>query len=440
MGVSIKKRRRKVTELKYNSTKGKTKPHSFTECLLQGVAPDGGLFVPEKMPTFDLSSGTIKGLTPDADLAAFAAKLLRPFVIESGLESQLENICRDAFNFPTPLEIVKRSNGLAILELFHGPTAAFKDVGARFLAQCMSRLGKPATIIVATSGDTGGAVGAAFSEHANMKVVILYPKGKISARQEKQLTTWGPSVRAFSVNGSFDDCQRVVKSALADSTLKAQHRFVSANSISIGRLLPQMAYHAKASLDYQRHFKKQPTVIVPTGNLGNAVACLWAKRAGFPIEKVVLATNANRTIPDYFQSGTYSPGRTIATLANAMDVSAPNNFERLMALYPDLQHLKGDVTSFSVSDSEISDAIARGETAYNQVFCPHTATAVVAKEKLQIENALIVATAHPAKFESIVENLIGKTVSVPESLAAVLLRPSASVAIDADLDALRGSL
>ncbi len=426
--------------MKYISTKGKTKPHSFTECLIRGVAPDGGLFVPEKMPTYDLSSGTIEGLGPDADLAAFASLLLKPFVDESELAPHLEDICRDAFNFPTPLQYVKRSDGLAILELFHGPTAAFKDIGARFLAQCMSRLGKPATIIVATSGDTGGAVGAAFAEHPNMKVVILYPKGKISARQEKQLTTWGPNVRAFSVNGSFDDCQRIVKSALADATLTAKHRFVSANSISIGRLLPQMAYHAKASLDYQRHFKRRPTVIVPTGNLGNAVACLWAKRAGFPIEKVVLATNANRTIPDYFNSGNYSPGNTIATLANAMDVSAPNNFERLMALYPDIQFLKGDVTAFSVSDSEISDAIKRGGEAYDQVFCPHTATAVVAKEALQIEHALIVATAHPAKFESIVENLIGKTVAVPKALAEVLLRPSVSVSIDANLDALRGSL
>lgn len=426
--------------MKYISTRGKSPPHSFTECLLQGTAPDGGLFVPEKMPKFDLSSGHLAGLDSNADLASFAAKMLEPLVSESELAPPIERICRAAFNFSTPLHISKKSRGLAILELFHGPTAAFKDVGARFLAECMATLGKPATIIVATSGDTGGAVGAAFSAHSGMKVIILYPRGKISPRQEKQLTTWGPSVRAFSVNGSFDDCQRVVKAALKDVPLRKAHHLVSANSISIGRLLPQMSYHAKASLDYLREFGKRPTIIVPTGNLGNAVACLWAKRSGFPIERVVLATNANRTIVDYFETGNFTPGKTIPTLANAMDVSTPNNFERMMWLYPDIQFLKDDVTAISVTDDEITDAIKRSEAAYSQVFCPHTATAIVAKEKLQVEHALVVATAHPAKFESIVEKLIGRRVDIPKPLAEVLKRESVSEPIEADLDALRGSL
>jgi threonine synthase len=426
--------------MKFVSTKGNRSSLTFTECLLKGLAEDGGLFVPEKMPRFDLSSGTLPGLKPDAPLSDFAGKLLEPFVAGSELENHLSDICADAFNFPTPLQVLKKASNTAILELFHGPTAAFKDVGARFLAQCMVRMNRPATIIVATSGDTGGAVAAAFAPHPSLKVVILYPKGKISLRQEKQLTTWGPTVRAFSVRGSFDDCQRVVKAALASSQLQKENQFVSANSISIGRLLPQMSYHAKSSLEYVRHFSKKPTVIVPTGNLGNAVAAMWAKRAGFPIDKIVLATNENRTIPSFFDSGKYAPGTTISTLANAMDVSAPNNFERMLALYPDLHFLKDDVRAVSVSDQEISRAIEYGERDYGHVFCPHTATAIVAKEKLQVEHALIVATAHPAKFESIVEPLIGRSVEIPPALAAVLNRPSVSVEIAPELDALAKEL
>lgn len=426
--------------MKYLSTRRKTEPQTFTECLLQGLALDGGLFVPERFPHYDLSNGNLNGVSPDASLATFAARVLQPFVDGSSLETTLTKICEAAFNFETPLKFLKKSDGTAVLELFHGPTAAFKDVAARFLATCIAEIGNPATVLVATSGDTGGAVAAAFNGKPGVQTVILYPKGKISARQEKQLTCWGTSVKAFALKGTFDDCQRVVKDALSDKGLNLKLHFISANSISIGRLLPQTAYHAHASLQYQKHFGKKPTLIIPTGNLGNATAAMWAKRAGFPIGKIILATNANPTIFDYFTNGKFEPGQTVSTLANAMDVSNPSNFERMIALYPNIQFLKDDVNAISISDHEISDLIKRGEKDYGEIFCPHTATALVAKEKLQIENALIIATAHPAKFESIVEPLIGKSVAVPPALAAVLGRPSVSIDIEPNLDALRTQL
>ncbi len=426
--------------MKYLSTEGKTAPVNFDQCLLQGLAPDGGLFIPEKFPTLDLSDGRWQETAVRSDFASFATELLKPFVTASSVAEKLSKICASAFDFEIPLNVPSDTSTTAILELYHGPTAAFKDVGARFLAECLLGLGQSATVLVATSGDTGGAVASAFNLKAGMRVVILFPKGMISKRQEKQLTCWGDAVKAFAVEGSFDDCQRIVKGALSDQTLSRQHQFISANSISVGRLLPQMAYHARASLQYLNRFGKKPTLVVPTGNLGNAVAAMWAKRSGLPIDKIILATNENSTIPDYFATGIFTPGKTIATLANAMDVSNPSNFARMFALYPDLKFLKDDVASISVSDMEIRAAIKSSEKDYGQVFCPHTAVAAVAKDKLQIENAILVATAHPAKFESIVEPLIGREVPIPDSLMNVLSRPSASRDILPTLDALRPHL
>ncbi len=402
------------------------------------MAQDGGLFVPEKFPNFDLTC--FKGEEP---FDVFAARLLEPFVEGSKLESQISDITSQALNFKVPLKFLKSESGSAVLELFHGPTAAFKDVGARFLAQCQYQLGTEATIIVATSGDTGGAVASAFSEVEGQKVVILYPRGKISARQEKQLTNHGPRVKAFSVNGSFDDCQSVVKAALANEAFTSRHRLMSANSISIGRLLPQMAYHAKASLTYFEKTSKRPTVIVPTGNLGNAVAALWAKRSGFPIEHVIFATNANRTLADYFETGRFEPRQTLSTLANAMDVSNPSNFERLLDLYGiqaktaqdhGYSFLKKDVTALSVTDSEIKAAIRRGLQDDGEIWCPHTATAVVAREKLQVSHAIICATAHPAKFETIVEPLIGQPIEIPEALGRTLKGTSVSIDLEPQIE------
>jgi threonine synthase len=435
VGLSIEKRRRSGARVKFVSTRGQSKPLQAHECLLQGLADDGGLFVPERFPRADLSR-----LNAAMSMDEFGEILLEPFFQDTPLESKLQRICEEAFNFPVPLQFIEHNSKLGVLELFHGPTSAFKDIGARFLARSLIELGTQATVIVATSGDTGGAVASAFANERGFRVIILYPRGKISHRQEKQLTTWGHGVRAFSVNGNFDDCQRIVKQALADSELSREHRFISANSISIGRLLPQMVYHARASLQYLAATKSKATLIVPTGNLGDAVAALWAKRCGFPIEKVILATNANRTLVDYFETGKYTARPTIATLANAMDVSAPSNFERLEHLYPDFERLKHDVEAISVVDSEISKAVSTGIATYGQIWCPHTATAVVAYEKSKIENAILVATAHPAKFETIVEPLVHTIVPVPAKLAETLRGSSVSFDLESDFDSFKHAL
>jgi threonine synthase len=410
--------------MKFISTRGHSGRVSFSEALKLGLAPDGGLFVPEKFP--HKFKENLIDFKNDLSLDQFATKVLAPFLENDPLENQLSKICEAAFNFPVPLRFLP--DGLALLELFHGPTAAFKDVGARFLAECVTRQSSfiQQTVLVATSGDTGGAVASAFFGKPNIEVFILFPKGRISLRQEKQITAWGGNVRAFAVHGTFDDCQKIVKAALSDQEWRSQKNFVSANSISLGRLLPQMVYHAKASLEFQKNRGQKAGIIVPTGNLGNAMATLWAKQMGFPIDRVLLATNANRSLEDFFSSGVWNPQPTAVTLANAMDVGNPSNFERLQSLYPQIEELKKDVCAVSITDAEISQAIRDSFYGQGEIFCPHTATAVVAQKKWDPNNSnwILVSTAHPAKFENIVEPLIGAPVPVPPSLAELLSKKS----------------
>src|SRR5690606_14140340 len=293
------------------------------DAVMRGLAPDGGLYVPDALPRIE--PGSVRG----ESLAEIAAEVLAPFFAGSPLADELDAICNDALDFPVPLKSLDGGAGkLSVLELFHGPTAAFKDVGARFLAAVMERAlplvsddrPGPLTILVATSGDTGGAVAAAFHGRRGIRVGVLYPKGQVSPRQQHQLTCWGGNVRAFEVAGSFDDCQAMVKAAFVDPELSRRHRLTAANSINLGRLLPQAAYHAAASL---WHFRKHGTAagsIVPTGNLGNGMACVWAKAIGMPIREIVLAVNANRTIPDFLATGDWQPRPSVQTLASAMDV------------------------------------------------------------------------------------------------------------------------
>jgi threonine synthase len=328
-----------------------------------------------------------------------------------------------------------------VLELFHGPTAAFKDVGARFLARCLARLpaaaGRPRTVLVATSGDTGGAVAAAFHGQPGIEVAILFPKGRISARQEKQLTCWGSNVRSLAVRGDFDDCQRLVKAAFADPALRAHRELTSANSISLGRLLPQMTYYAAAAIWHLRSTGAAPGFVIPSGNVGNATACLWARELGLPIGEVVLATNANTVIPDYLAGGEWAPRATVPTLANAMDVGNPSNMERLFALFSGAATVRRAFRAFAVGDDAIREQIRRGPAEWGEVWDPHTATAVQVREQLGAGEWILVATAHPAKFESIVEPLIGRPVPVPPPLQALLDRPSSAVEIEPTLDDLR---
>jgi len=426
--------------MKFVSTRHQAAPWSFSRAVLAGLAPDGGLFVPERFPAFDPA-----GFEKIDEFAPFAARVMQPFLAGDPLEPELPGMCRRAFDFPVPLEDLR--DDTAVLELFHGPTAAFKDFGARFLAECMEHAPgtdpndpRPLTILVATSGDTGGAVAAAFHRRPGIRVAILYPRGGVSARQEHQLTCWGDNVTTFSVDGTFDDCQRLVKSAFRDARMNEAHRLTSANSINIGRLLPQAAYYAAASVWYRRRHGAEAGFVVPAGNVGNSVGAFWARQMGFPIREIALATNANRVIPDWFESSEWQPRPSVATLANAMDVGDPSNMERLFVLYPERDDILRVARSLSVDDDTIRGVIAAGPGDWGRVWCPHTATAVRFREQFDSPHWVIVATAHPAKFETIVEPLVGRTVELPVPLAELLDRPRHVVEIDADLEALRGRL
>jgi threonine synthase len=429
--------------MKFLSTRGKSPQVTLRDALLRGLAPDGGLYVPAHLPKLDFAEDP--DLKADSTRPKFARAILAPFFDEEpALLEKLEFICGEALSFPTPIRRLDPTT--SVLELFHGPTAAFKDVGARFLAATLNIMETPTgrprskTVLVATSGDTGSAVASAFYKREGFQVVILYPKGMISARQEKQLTFWGENVRAFSVLGDFDACQRLAKEAIADFELQSHHSFISANSISLGRLLPQMIYHARASVEYVSQSGAKPHLIIPSGNLGNGVAAMWAKSLGAPIAKVVLATNANRSLPNFLTSREWRTTATIPTLANAMDVGSPSNIERLRSLFPNHPQLLENVDSESVSDLEISNTIR--EQPYGEVFCPHTAAAVHVRrlEKFRSHDAIICATAHPSKFESIVEPLIDRKLEIPSSIAQMIDHQKQAKDLEPNLNAFRLAL
>jgi len=430
--------------LLFKSSRGGAAAQPFSAALLQGLAPDGGLYVPSRWPHL-----RVEDFSGALQLPEVGAQLLRPFLAGDALLPQLDSLVSEAFNFPAPRVPLTDDDRLSVLELFHGPTAAFKDFGARFLAGAFTRLraaaARPLTILVATSGDTGGAVAAAFHGRPGIEVVVLFPKGLVSPTQERQLTCWGDNVRALAVRGTFDDCQRLVKEAFTDAALRARVALSSANSINLGRLLPQAVYYAATSLAVRRRYGEPASFIIPSGNLGNALACLWAREVGLPIGALVLAHNENRAVPDYLSDGTWRPRASVATLASAMDVGDPSNMERLLTLFPDVAQLRRAVSACSVSDAQIRARIRLGYEEYGQIWCPHTATAAEAWARLpeaqrSAHRWVLVSTAHPAKFPEIVEPLIGRPVAVPASLAALFARPSRSVEIEARLGALRALL
>lgn len=434
----------RMTDMRFHSTRDSSLTAGFGAALMQGLAPDGGLFVPSQWPHFKPED-----FGDEQDLPGIAARLIAPFAVGDELAAEIEAITAEAFNFPAPLVQLDANARLSVLELFHGPTAAFKDFGARFLAAAMARLRKsqprPLKILVATSGDTGGAVAAAFHRQPGIEVAVLFPKGLVSPAQEHQLTCWGDNVQSFSVRGTFDDCQRMVKEAFVDPDLRSRFDLSSANSINLGRLLPQAVYYAATSLAIWRRFGERASFVIPSGNLGNSLACIWARKLGLPIGEIVLAHNANRTVPDFLQTGQWQPRPSIATLASAMDVGNPSNMERLRALHPELDSLRAAVEAHTVSDDEIRARIRAGFDQYGQVWCPHTATAAEVYERLSSQRRengrwVVVATAHPAKFKEIVEPLIGRPVEIPEALARLYARPSASTEIAPDLVALRAAL
>ncbi len=433
--------------MRFFSTRGAHET-DFIGAVSQGLAPDGCLYVPEELPRFN--PGDIQG----DSLGDIGAQLLAPFAAGSPLAPELGSLCEQALDFPVPLVRVDKGRGpLWVLEVFHGPTAAFKDVGARFLATVMERSlpllepadSRPLTILVATSGDTGSAVAAAFHRRRDMRVGVLFPAGQVSPRQKHQLTCWSANVRSFEVNGSFDDCQSLVKSAFTDPPLNRRHRLSAANSINLGRLLPQVVYHAAASLWHWRAEQRPANFIVPTGNLGNALACIWARAMGMPIGEIILATNANRVLPEFLATGDWQPRSSIRTLASAMDVGNPSNMERLRHLLPDFSELRTAVEAYPVSDAAIRQQIASDYKRVGRVWCPHTATGFSVYDQLPSARCseaswIVVATAHPAKFDNIVEPAAGVAVAVPPALAALLELPSRWESIDPDLVLFSGLL
>lgn len=423
--------------MRFLSTRGESHRATLSEAIQRGLAPDGGLYVPEDFPELSLSDfGFAEGPREIGEVA------LLPFFEDDPLDEHLSPICAYAFEPPIPLLPLDATT--SVLELFRGPTAAFKDFGARFLAGALSALrggnGKPLTVLVATSGDTGGAVAAAFHDRPGVRVLILFPNDRISKRQEKQLTTWGGNVRALAVRGDFDDCQRLVKEAFSDEPLRRAHRLTSANSINLGRLLPQMAYYAYASVQYLRENGAAPGFIIPSGNLGNAAACLWARALGCPVREVVLSTNANPTITHFTATGEWDPKPTVRTVANAMDVGTPSNIERLVHLTGGWVQLRRRIRAVRADDDEIREQIRLGKERWDYLLDPHTATAAAARSQLGGDHWVLVGTAHPAKFEEVVEPIVGQPLELPESLARILELPGEATEIEPTLEALRAEL
>ena len=424
---------------------------SFTTALYDGIAPDGGLYVPETIEPWTASE---LARLPRRTLTEVGLRALRPFARGAIDPATLEAVVVEALNFPIPL--VEIDPGIYALELFHGPTLAFKDVGARTMARLMAALHRgddPLTILVATSGDTGGAVGHAFYRVPNTRVVILYPDGRVSPTQEAQLAMFNgerTNVRAYAVAGSFDDCHRLTREAFADRDLRTRMQLTSANSVNIGRLLPQSIYYFFA-VGQAGQAGRTPEIVfsTPSGNFGNLTAGLFAKRAGLPVSRFVAATNANDIVPTYLESGRYEPRASVSTIANAMDVGHPSNFERMRWLYHDnVEEMRGDIAGCRFADDEVREVIRRVYETRGYLLDPHSAIAYLGLQRQDGVDqkagdgrvGILLATAHPAKFAEIVSPIIGREVAKPLPLAEALARPRHIIRIDPTLDAVRNVL
>jgi threonine synthase len=413
------------------STRGQAPPVSFKEAVLAGLAPDGGLYVPaslERRP--DSFWAGLRGKTFH-DVAIAVSKELAGDEFD---EATLTTLIREALNFP--VRIVALDKHLGVVELFHGPTFAFKDFGARMLARFMALAHEgtePLTILVATSGDTGSAVAHAFFGVTGIRVVVMYPAGQVSAIQEAQFTTLGGNVTAVAVQGSFDDCQRLAKEAFADPSLRARVKLTSANSISLGRLVPQIFYHAYAALQAPA---RQPLVIsVPSGNFGNLVAGVIAWKLGAPIHAFAAPTTVNDTVPRFLATGRVEPRASVPTLANAMDVGNPSNLERLQWLFGgDVKAMRALISSTAHTDDEVREAISELHEKYSYVADPHTAIGYLGSKGRS--HTVFLATAHPAKFRDVVEPLIGTPIPLPDPLAEALARKKVVQRISPTVDAL----
>lgn len=422
--------------MRYRSTARQAPLASLRSAVLRGLAPDGGLYMPAEIARHSPEElEEFRGLP----FTEVCFRVVRPFATPDVPEEILWQIVSEAINFP--VKLASLSPGLHVLELFHGPTLAFKDFGARFMARLMGYFvrgeSRTLTVLVATSGDTGSAVAHGFLGVPGIRVVILYPSKRISEAQEKQFTTLGENITALEVAGTFDDCQRLVKSAFGDKSLNERAFLTSANSINIGRLLPQMFYHVAAYR--QLPVASTPLVVsVPSGNFGNLTAGIFAKRLGLPVAKFVAATNANDAVPNYLLTGEFNPRSAQATLSNAMDVGNPNNFPRLLDLCRGkLEYVRREIWGHRVTDEETLQEMKSVWERYRYIADPHTAVGLAAWDAYKREHAepaqgLVLATAHAAKFADVVERAIGSAPALPDRLASYLNRAKLSLPMTAN--------
>ena len=449
--------------MQYYSLNKQSPKVDFKQAAITGQAPDKGLYFPMEIPKFTKQQiERFKTL----DKAELAFELMKPYVGGTIDDESLKQICAETINFDFPL--VEITDTIFSLELFHGPTLAFKDVGARFMSRCLGYFSNPlndqpnklldnikdTTVLVATSGDTGGAVANGFLGVAGVNVIILYPKGKVSQIQELQLTTCGQNITALQVDGSFDDCQAIVKEAFMDADLNKAYSLTSANSINVARWLPQQLYYFFAWQQWIKEFDDNTPmhIVVPSGNFGNICAGMMAKASGLPLGQFVAATNANDVVTRYLHSEKYEIKRAIATVSNAMDVGAPSNFVRIMEIMQnDFTALKNTMSSYTVDDATTKATIARIYKTENYLLDPHGAVAYTAAESFikdhaeqirmqdhRVESlpvrAIILETAHPVKFPDVVEEAVGEKIEIPDSVKFLLDKEKVAIPIAANFE------
>jgi threonine synthase len=430
--------------MKYYSLRHQSPPVDFRQATITGQAPDGGLYFPETIPKFP--AGFLRELRT-LSKATVAFNVMRPYVGSTIPEADLQRICAEAVDFEFPLMPV--GDDVSSLELFHGPTLAFKDVGARFMSRCLGHFAQrgdtpPVTVLVATSGDTGGAVASGFLGVPGVEVVILYPAGKVSPVQEQQLTTLGQNITALEVSGTFDDCQALVKQAFLDEELATKRFLTSANSINVARWLPQQLYYCFALQQWPED-AAPPVVAVPSGNFGNICAGLLARASGLPLGHFIAACNANEPVPAYLRTGTFTPRPAVPTFSNAMDVGNPSNFVRILELFDnDLAKMRAALSADTVSDEDTVAAIRQVWEQEGYLLDPHGAVAYTALRRYQAEHpdaaGMILATAHPVKFPDVVEPILGRAIELPEVVQALQGRAKQSLPISVDYEPLRAFL
>lgn len=423
--------------MKYYSLNGKSEHVSFREAAIRGQAPDRGLYFPERIPPVEDELIRRIGELGNEEIAY---RVIKPYVGGDIRESRLYEIVSEAINFPIPLEEVTSS--IYSLELFHGPTLAFKDVGARFMSRCLAEFVKQGAVgndrvvvLVATSGDTGGAVAHGFLGVKGVEVVILFPKGKVSPVQELQLTAAGENIHALEVEGSFDDCQALVKEAFMDEEIRNKLFLTSANSINVARWLPQQFYYFLASKQW-KYRDHPPVICVPSGNFGNICAGMLAAASGLPVRHFVAACNANDMVVDYLNTASYKPKKSVATYSNAMDVGDPSNFIRILEIFEkEYSKVRDRLSAYSVSDEETRQVITRVYKQHNYMLDPHGAVGFAALERYigehPGERGIFLETAHPVKFPSIVEEATGVDIPLPESIVLLGNRPRKCTTIKA---------